>query len=1465
MGPKKGKDLTLDENYWRICIENASLNDDSCSIKVIIMEPAGSDQDRMYLNKFEVYAAEEKRFVIKNICKTETIFMVNQLGGEKKVKDDNLRVFEEGQAYLKDKKDIPPDILALIIKHLILKMKDEYLFIQRQRLEVREGMRQESSTMIARPEVRGTVNVKPPEPPEPPPEQPKPKGKKTEPEAVSVVPEPDEGKKYNTLLRVRGEEWRDKVYVDDFPIDGPNLYVAVTGFVDPLLAGCLVKIGVPLKAIVQIRIDPTSIKIPSTLLRSTKRGQSQTDILTEKSLKFWEDLQQLRINRDSEQDFKDTAFVVFSPPYWDSEKLSGDPEKIYDELCFLMYDVQDLTRQHAHYLNNLDIIQIPEDTKDERFINYYHQQICDLPIECVTTYSVLDSILQTVCKNQEIKDQTSGTSLSTTFTFNRPPPAEDDKVKKAETLVNNVFNVLCLTDSNKKKYRLTYGEEYEHHKDPTVIYHGDAAKFQTFHLGNINIDNIVHSMLLGMPVNQLWLNQERPEGELEAKVNFHVNVLLSCFDRLDVETAELNRLLHILACRKLFNNRSSLKKHHLPSLTISEFKKVYLKRSVLAEPLPKGPNLFVSSSTTSPSFPSMTKSENTSELIQSSEEDEDVRRIKFLFDCPDISELVSAAEIANGEPILNTIDDFDYFEDFTGTRAFQVLREAFNKFNCVDYKYCEVTDCFVLMFFNSHDKDGLAREEWRSHLATPLCLQDFFDFVLEERYDWIKNEEKNYDETLAINSHTQSKELVNPNASKSCVENQDVDMELLMEGSLKFQEIVKSEEPEEHEPDDIPLSAKQTVSSPSTDRDSSKRTKSSAATKRTSLLAPLSNSDNSVPLPSKPFQGYDLGDRRVEVFGKDGVFYSNDGTRVSSMYTLLIPSNLEYIVLNVVPGNSYNEFWVHRALGEFVTPRMLDTCESFRITSKDQVMINIKKQKYEVPIPIATTSMTDNPKMKESLMKDSSDNLNEMSHVFEERTYHSLYVTWPNGLITESIHEENSPVLSHIKQYYVEPVHHLDEEMRCISLNGEVIIFKASGDIEVLRPNGSYIKISKYSKRVVVNADTLEDRNSETSSDKTKKAKDKGKDKTAEKEKDKGKEKPSKLSSKSSKNPISDDELLLPASKGLEYELFVEEFEIIETSGLRQKWINDCSFDIEKLLIRTATDYCLGEVFSRRMDGTHILLNKNGVHIVTFPNRTKIITTFIVEDEEVYPEWTEEEIEYFDLFSTTNVDANEIDTDTLKSKASQSQKSYTGTNYSATSRMSSSSKKLEEEEFKNHVRNDGYISIQITFIIEHANFATVSINKADEKVIVDSPNNTSVILDKNNHYEINLDAVTVAKFEGENLLIDYEACPECRSSTTCKIKICHDELCSVTKVQRHWLKLKDSFCKTVVVNEEGCISFMEDNADFCNENVVQSEEAPEHVDEDRAPDAKSESSFVSHGKCREMYQAKTMRFFVLRR
>ncbi|KAM3968413.1 uncharacterized protein ACR2FA_000892 [Aphomia sociella] len=1447
MGPKKGKDVA-DENYWRTSIEEAPLDDDTWKVKVILIEAAGSDQDRIYLNKFEIFAAEEKRFVIKNICKTETIFMVNQLGGEKKIKDDNLKVFEEGQSYLKDKKDIPPDILALIIKHLILKMKDEYLFIKRQRLEVKEGMRRESSTMIDKTEVRGTISVKLPEPPL----QAKGKGKKGEPEPVS--PEPAEGKKYNTLLRVRGEEWRDKVYVDDYPTDGPNLYVAVTGFVEPYLPGCLVKIGILLTAIIQIRIDPTLVKVPSSLFRATKRGQSQTELLTEKSMIFWENLQQLRINKKYADDFKKTAFIVFAPPYWDTERLSGSADKIYDDVCFLMYDIQDLTRQHIHYLEHMDVINVPMEKEEERCKKYYQQYIKDLPLESVTIYSVLDSILQAVSRCQEIDEKRSRSSLSTAITLNRISRSDDNKTERAQNLVRGVFNTLCKTEKNKKHYRVTYGEEYECHRDPIIINYGDFVKDTTYHLGNINLDNIVWSTLFRMPINKLWQNQDRPQGELEAKINFHVNVLLSCFDRKDVETAELNRLIHILSCRKLYNNRSSLKSRHIPSSTICDFKKVYLKRSVLATPLRKLSSTIVSSSTTSPSFPSMTRNENVSNLSYTS--DPETQHIKFLFDCPDLSELVSATEIANNKPNNHMIDNFEFFEDFFGTMAFQILLETFNKYNCVDYKYCEVTDCIAMMFFNSHDKEGIARDEWRCHLTTPLCLQDFFDFVLEEHFDWIQNEERIYDEHMVLKSQSIYKDLIDPLAAKSCVDNTQVEMELIMEGSLKYQEISQIEESTPETTETKYTSSKKTSISPTSteaDSKSSKKAKSLAASTpkhlRQSFLSTQIDSSTSITVPKKPFSGYDLGDRRVEVVGRDSTFFSKDGTRVVSHYSLIIPMNAEYINLSVIPGNGNNEFWFHRALGEYVAAKTLEICESFRITSKDRVMININKQSYQVALPSVTMSSTANPKPKECSLKFSSGKLNTIQQIYETRSYHSLFITWPNGLITESVYENNSPIISHIKQYHVKSLSHLDEDMRCISLNGEVVIFRLSGDIEVLRPDSTYIKITNCEKSIIM-TEVVDDIHSETSSDKSKKSK------------DKGKEKSSKASSKSSKNALSDDDKVSDV-KLSEYELIIKEFEYIYANGLRQKWVNDVPVDIEKLLIRTATDYCLREIFSRRMDGTNILLNKDGVQVVTFPNNTKIITSYYIEDEEIFPEWTDEEKEYFDLF-----ESDTVETETIKSKISVSQKSYIG-NYSS-SIVSSVSRKIEDKDGKENARSDGYVSVQIIFTIEHPNFTTVTINKSNNKVSIDSPNDTRVEVDINNHYYISLDKVTFAKFDGELLIVNYEACPSCQSSTVCKIKVKSDDKSSVTKIHQNWLKIVDSFCKKAIVNEEGSINIIDEP---CSKGILHSEDAgtnEEYVDksenvDDKSTDCKSESSVTSHGKCREMYIPKTIKFFVLRR
>ena len=60
-------------------------------------------------------------------------------------------------------------------------------------------------------------------------------------------------KKANTKLRKRNEEWRDAVYIDDAPINGPNLYIILMGFHDPDLPGQLKSIGVPICCMLQIK------------------------------------------------------------------------------------------------------------------------------------------------------------------------------------------------------------------------------------------------------------------------------------------------------------------------------------------------------------------------------------------------------------------------------------------------------------------------------------------------------------------------------------------------------------------------------------------------------------------------------------------------------------------------------------------------------------------------------------------------------------------------------------------------------------------------------------------------------------------------------------------------------------------------------------------------------------------------------------------------------------------------------------------------------------------------------------------------------------------------------------------------------------------------------------------------------------------------------------------------------------
>ncbi|CAG4929325.1 unnamed protein product [Parnassius apollo] len=1438
MAPKRDKDRN-DENYWRMYIEEAVLNEDNWRVKVVVLETTGNEQEALYLNKFETYAQQEKRFVIKNICKSETMFMINQLGGEKKVKDEYMRVFEEGYMYIKEKKDVAPDVLALIIKYLILKMKEDYMFVQHQKLVVKEGMQKESFTMIDRAEVKNNKSGQVVTPVETEKSSPtKSKEKKGESEPVHLSPlidEGNEGKKYGTLLRMRGEEWRDKIYVDDYPLDGPNLYVAITGFIEPYLVENLMKIGVAVTAIVQIKIDPIYNEISSGLSAGTKRGHSATQLTIEKSCTFWETLQRLRLSKSSADLYKNMAFIVFTPPYRNNETLSNSSEKIYDDLSYLIYDIQDLTRQHIHYLNSMDIKYIPTESKNEYILRYYYHYMDKIPLECVNIFSILQSMLQTVCVSHPNNQTTSRSSLSTASTLIESRIKNQNNYEMAETLTTEVFKTLSKHNLYKRKYRVTCGEEYDNFKEPVVIKYGDSIKCTTFHLENTDLEDIVRSSLIHMPICNLWKNHTYPSENSKAKVNFHLDALLSCFDRDKVNDSMLNRLIHILSCRKLYNNRSSLKEHHIPSITIPEFKRKYLKRSILAEPIPKSHSLLCTSSTSSPPTPTLVRSESYSKVL-SNRSDSEIQNVKLLFNCPDLSELISATEILNNEPLEHLIDNYDYFEDFSDTSALLVLHEAFTKFNCLNYKYCEVTDSFVFMFYNNHDSDGILYDEWRCHLVTPVCLQDFFDYVLEEQFKWIQDEEKIHDKSIALGIKLEYNESMEQVTAKSCLENFELESELLIKGSIKYHERADVDyltneniESDEFSIKNNSLSTRSTTA----DRKSNRPEKTLAqnSKKRVTETVGDSNldvvSDNQTKV--KPFFGYNLGDRRFEFFGKDSTYFSKDGTKVCINYTVTVPLNTEHIILKIIPGNCNTEFVMHKSLGDVTQSQSGNTCESFRIIRKDQVLFYIRKNWNKTPTLTFDASSFIKPEIKESINKINMSTNSGMNAYFNELIFYSFSITWPNGLIVESVHENNSQAISHIKQFFISSKAHSDEDMRCISSNGEVIVFKKSGIIEVFRPDGTCHKITKYGKRLLY-PNIINDSRTTISSDKVNKRKDKSKLKL-------------KRSTKSSKNVIDRNEIL-PEKEHLSYNLFIEDFETIDSSGLKHTWESDSLIATEKLLVRTATDYYLGEVLSRRMDGTEMLLNEDWVLVVSFPDDTKITTTCFIENEEIYPDCLEPD------HGLINTHVFESD---LKSNDLLSDKSFTsrGTSNSLNSNDSS---KVDQRKSNN--RTDGYVSVQVRHIIEHTNFATITIDKASEKITIESPNKTSLSIDNANQYAFSLDESTFATFDGEYLDIKFDASSMCESSTNCRVKINNTE----NKKDQTWLSMNDSFYKKIVIDEEGTIKLV-DELNKKDKNQARGATYPNAKDSNII----SDNNATPRGKCKEIFDANMLRFFVFNR
>nr|XP_055168146.1 sperm-associated antigen 17 [Nyctereutes procyonoides] len=399
--------------------------------------------------------------------------------------------------------------------------------------------------------------------------------------------------KKTTQLKRRGEEDDTKPYIDDEPDDGAQHYIIVVGFHNPQLLAIMTELGIPISSV--IKISSENYEPLQTHLAAVSQQQEvllqPEDIEAEKLKKenaireleiFWKYLEPILNNEKPETNLFDVAQLEYMvkadnfPSDWaDSEMMLELGTDIFENIACLMYDTLDWKRQHQHYLESMQLINIPQVVNEKPILEatsiteapqpvapilgkkkaqneesqaptsaafvfttevdmrYYNDLLNPIPEEFISVPLILHCILEQVVATEE--DLVPPRLV-------QPPPRADGLDHRIAAHIVSILPSLCLTEREKKNLHEIFLCEEENEskavpKGPLLLDYHDAHAHKKYALKNqknfdpVQIEQEMQSKLplwefLKFPLPPPW-NSTKRLAAIHELMHFCTNEVLS--------------------------------------------------------------------------------------------------------------------------------------------------------------------------------------------------------------------------------------------------------------------------------------------------------------------------------------------------------------------------------------------------------------------------------------------------------------------------------------------------------------------------------------------------------------------------------------------------------------------------------------------------------------------------------------------------------------------------------------------------------------------------------------------------------------------------------------------------------------------------------------------------------------------------------------------------------------------------